>query len=207
MSIIPKRNSSQYPSNKFKKKLITNEENKEQNIQNSLNSTHIFSNKNIYFKQESNHNSNNYKKIDKYHSSIHITQFKKFSKFKKDKKMKSDKRLNSKFSSSKLLTLLQNSKKTKKNKKVSITETIEANEKTKNEDIEPKKIRYDNYGNIINKKNKKNVHIVFADQFSEKSITEEIQIESFKKFNYIIGLSEDDIYKSSNPLNKCCSIF
>ena len=73
--------------------------------------------------------------------------------------------------------------------------------------IEPKRIRHDNYGNIINKENKKFVHIVFADQLNEKSITEEIQIESFKKLNYVMGLSNDDLYNQSNPLNKCCSIF
>ena len=45
----------------------------------------------------------------------------------------------------------------------------EFNENKKEENnIEPKKLRYDNYGNIINKKNKKMVHIVLADQLSEK---------------------------------------
>ena len=86
------------------------------------------------------------------------------------------------------------------------------NSKARKSDIktekEEKKMRYDNFGNIINKKNKKIVHIAFKDQFNENSIIEEIQIESFKKYNYVEGLSKDDVY---NPINntfyKCCISF
>ena len=81
------------------------------------------------------------------------------------------------------------------------------NNKKEDITIEPKKPRYDNYGNVINKKNKKMVHIAFADELSEKSITEEIQIESFKKFNYVKGLPKEDLFGPSNAFNKCCNIY
>ena len=51
------------------------------------------------------------------------------------------------------------------------------------------------------------VHIVFADELNEKSITEEIQIESFKRFNYIKGLPKEDLINPSNAFNKCCNIY
>ena len=105
-------------------------------------------------------------------------------------------------SKKKLLNLLEKSEKTKAKKKGSFNE----NKKEEN-NVEPKKLRYDNYGNIINKKNKKMVHIVFADQLYEKSITEEIQIESFKKHNFIEGLPNEDTFNQSNVFNKCCNIY
>ena len=192
MSMIQNKNSGLNTVYKFNN-LISNEQNRAQNIQNSpASTTHT-----ITYKKKNN-------RINRNYSSINITQVKGFSKFKVDKNIKSEKRIYSKYGTSKLLTLLQNSKKTKMNKKVCITEM---NKKTENDDVKPKKIRFDNYGNIINKKNKKIVHIVFADELNEKSITEEIQIESFKKFNYVKGLSNDDLYNNSNPLNKCCNIF
>ena len=51
------------------------------------------------------------------------------------------------------------------------------------------------------------VHIVFADQLSEKLITEEIQIESFKKINFVEGLNKEDTFNQSNVFNKCCNIY
>ena len=192
MSIMQNKKSGLNTVYKFKR-VIINEKNKAQNIQNSPQSTAYT----ITYKKKNN-------KINKNYSSINIMQIKRFSKFKVDKNIKIEKSLYSKYDKNKLLTLLQNSKKTKENKKMSVTEI---NKRTENDDIKPKKIRFDNYGNIINKKNKKFVHIVFADQLNEKSITEEIQIESFKKLNYVMGLSNDDLYNQSNPLNKCCSIF
>ena len=186
------------------KKLMSDEHKKEENIKNSPESPHITSNKRSHIKRITFCSSHNFNKINRNNSSTNITQIKGLSKFRVNKHLKSEKRLYSKYDTSKLLTLLENSQKTKSAKKVNICET---NKKKENNDILPKKIRHDNYGNIINKENKKFVHIVFADQLKEKSITEEIQIESFKKFNYIIEETSDDIFNPTNPLRKCCNIF
>ena len=51
------------------------------------------------------------------------------------------------------------------------------------------------------------VHIVFADQLNEKSITEEIKLESFKKLNFIEGFPKEDKFNPSNAFNKCCNIY
>jgi len=85
---------------------------------------------------------------------------------------------------------------TKIKKKESITDVCK---KTEIESEIKKKARFDNFGNLIDKKNKKKVHIAFVDELiSEKSITEEIHIKSFKHLNIIQGLPKDDVY---NPIN------
>ena len=145
-----------------------------------------------------NNNKNN-DDVTKTHSTINITKIKKkFSKIKVDKNDKNqDKR-----SSKKLLLIFKNSQKLKNNNHPKVITNDKIIEK------EGKKKRYDNFGNIINKKNKKNVHIVFKDQFNQNNIIEEIQIESYKKYNFVEGLPKDDVY---NPINhtfyKCCITF
>jgi len=203
MSNLPKKTNSLKNVINFKHLLI-NEQNKEPMVTISRESTHNTTNKNQLFNQLSlNNNQTNDTSIKQNPSIIGIGQIKKFSKFRINKNIKSEKRLLSKYNKNKILTLLKNSEKTKMKKK----ESINDNNKKEDITIEPKKLRYDNYGNVINKKNKKMVHIVFADELNEKSITEEIQIESFKRFNYIKGLPKEDLINPSNAFNKCCNIY
>ena len=185
------------------KDLLIKVKNKDQTLTISRESTHNTTNKNPIINQLSlNNNQTNDTSIKMNPSIINIRKIKKLSKFKINKNIKSEKRLLSKNNKNKFLTLLKNCEKTKIKKKESIN-----NNKKEDITIEPKKPRYDNYGNVINKKNKKMVHIAFADELNEKSITEEIQIESFKKFNYVKGLPKEDLFGPSNAFNKCCNIY
>ena len=202
MSNIPKKTISVKNVINFNDLLIK-EKNKDQNATISRDSTHNTTNKNNIFKQMSlNNNVTNLTNIKKNPSSINIGQIKTYSKFKAHKNIKSEKRLPIKGSKKNLLTIIKKSEKKKVKKKDSLKEN-----KKEEINLEPKKLRYDNYGNIINKKNKKMVHIIFADQLNEKSITEEIQIESFKKFNFIEGLPKEDLFNQSKAFIKCCSIY
>ena len=199
---MPKKTNSLKNVINFKDLLIK-EKNKDYNITISKDSTHNTTNKYNIFKQISlNNNLNNDTNLNKNPPSTNIGQIKTSSKLKINNNNKSDKRLIIKGSKKKLLNLLKKSEKTKSKRKGSFNE----NKKEEN-NIEPKKLRYDNYGNIINKKNKKMVHIVFADQLYEKAITEEIQIESFKRHNFIEGLPKEDTSAQSNVFNKCCNIY
>ena len=202
MSNLPKKVNSWKNVINFKDLLIK-VKNKDQTLTISRESTHNTTNKNPIINQLSlNNNQTNDTSIKMNPSIINIRKIKKLSKFKINKNIKSEKRLLSKNNKNKFLTLLKNCEKTKIKKKESIN-----NNKKEDITIEPKKPRYDNYGNVINKKNKKMVHIAFADELSEKSITEEIQIESFKKFNYVKGLPKEDLFGPSNAFNKCCNIY
>jgi hypothetical protein len=203
MSNLPKKTNSFKNIINFKD-LLTKEKNKDQNITNSRDSTHNTTNKCKIFQQISlNNNLTNYSNLKKIPSSTtNIGQIKTYSKFKMHN-IKSEKRLMVKGSKKKILNLLRNSEKLKVKKKRSFN----GKKKEEEKNIEPKKLRYDNYGNIINKKNKKMVHIVFADELNEKSITEEIQIESYKKLNFMEGLPKEDSLNPSNAFNKCCNIY
>jgi hypothetical protein len=202
MANLPKKVNSLKNVINFKDLLIK-VKNKDQTLTISRESTHNTTNKNPIINQLSlNNNQTNDTSIKMNPSIINIRKIKKLSKFKINKNIKSEKRLLSKNNKNKFLTLLKNCEKTKIKKKESIN-----NNKKEDITIEPKKPRYDNYGNVINKKNKKMVHIAFADELSEKSITEEIQIESFKKFNYVKGLPKEDLFGPSNAFNKCCNIY
>ena len=202
MANLPKKVNSLKNVINFKDLLIK-VKNKDQTLTISRESTHNTTNKNPIINQLSlNNNQTNDTSIKMNPSIINIRKIKKLSKFKINKNIKSEKRLLSKNNKNKFLTLLKNCEKTKIKKKESIN-----NNKKEDITIEPKKPRYNNYGNVINKKNKKMVHIAFADELSEKSITEEIQIESFKKFNYVKGLPKEDLFGPSNAFNKCCNIY
>ena len=202
MTNLPKKTNSFKKVINFKQLLIK-EQNNEQNGTITRESTHNTMNKNNILNQLSlNNNQTNDTNIKKNPSTKNIRKIKKFSKFRINKNIKSEKRLLSKSNKNKFLTLLKISEKTKIKKKESIN-----NKKKEDIPIEPKKVRYDNYGNIINRKNKKKVHIVYADELNKRSLTEEIEIESFKRFNYVKGLPKEDLFKSSNAFNKCCNIY
>ena len=139
------------------------------------------------------------------HSSMNVEQIKKVN-FKKNKIVR-HKQSFDKNSTTKLLSFLKKSEKTKYSNKNSFNDSNKEKEKEKRS--ETKKLRFDNFGNLINKQNKKAVHIIFRDQITANSICEEIEIESFKKYNYIKGVSEG--IKQNNTYNnaffKCCIIF
>ena len=71
-----------------------------------------------------------------------------------------------------------------------------------------KKERTDKFGNIINKKNKKNIKVTFSDEIDNNKLVSEIQIESFKKYNLILGLPKGDYYDGENRKQNeyCCCI-
>ena len=73
-----------------------------------------------------------------------------------------------------------------------------------------KKERKDVFGTIINKKNKKNVKVTFNDEIGDNNLVTEIEIESFKKYNLILGMPKGDYYGGENKKNaecRCCIIF
>lgn len=72
--------------------------------------------------------------------------------------------------------------------------------------IPEKKERSDIYGNTISKKNKKNVKISFIDKITTQPLVNVVEIENFKKYNYINGNPNED--KIEKPvICKCCIIF
>lgn len=67
--------------------------------------------------------------------------------------------------------------------------------------------RTDRSGIEIMKKNKKKVHITFNDIFDDTPLVEVIEIESFKKYNYIKGLPKEDFFVPVNSDCRCCNLF
>lgn len=75
---------------------------------------------------------------------------------------------------------------------------------------EEKNERTDRYGTVINKKNKRKIKISFIDQINKKNkLVTEIKIESFKKYNIILGMPKEDYYMNNNNSSKCqcCILF
>ena len=79
----------------------------------------------------------------------------------------------------------------------------------KEEEIETGRERRDYYGNEIKKKNKRRVKVSFLDEIKEnKPLAEIINIESFKKYNYIFGMpSEANFNKNIKTNCQCCMVF
>lgn len=93
--------------------------------------------------------------------------------------------------------------KDKKNKKEQSKFAIKTEEM---ETVPEKKERVDIFGNVINKKNKKRVKVSFVDKVTSQPLVNVIEIENFKKYNYIIGMPNEKIIdKSANC--KCCIMF
>lgn len=71
-----------------------------------------------------------------------------------------------------------------------------------------KKERFDRNGIVINKINKRKVHVTFIDRITSNSLTDVIKIESFKKYNVILGIPKEDKYIGAVRKNcQCCNIF
>jgi hypothetical protein len=79
----------------------------------------------------------------------------------------------------------------------------------KEEEIETGRERRDYYGNEIKKKNKRRIKVTFLDEIQEnKPLAEIINIESFKKYNYIFGMpSEANFNKNIKTNCQCCIVF
>ena len=79
----------------------------------------------------------------------------------------------------------------------------------KEEEIETGRERRDYYGNEIKKKNKRRIKVTFLDQIQfNKPLAEIINIESFKKYNYIFGMpSEANFNKNIKTNCQCCMVF
>ena len=70
--------------------------------------------------------------------------------------------------------------------------------------------RRDAFGNIIKKKNKRKIKVSFADELKENQpLANVIDIESFKKYNIIIGMPKEDHIKNNhvNSNCQCCVMF
>ena len=77
------------------------------------------------------------------------------------------------------------------------------------EEIETGRERRDYYGTEIKKKNKRKVKISFVDEINEdKHLAEVINIESYKKYNYIIGMPSEANFNHNLKANcQCCITF
>ena len=69
-----------------------------------------------------------------------------------------------------------------------------------------KKIRTDRNGTEINHKNKKLVKVTFIDQVDSVPFTDIVEIESVKKYNYVMGLPEQDLYVRDTCCRGCIII-
>ncbi len=70
--------------------------------------------------------------------------------------------------------------------------------------------RRDAFGNAIKKKNKRKIKVSFVDQLHEgQPLANVIDIESFKKYNFIIGMPKEDNIKNNNVNSncQCCVMF
>ena len=92
--------------------------------------------------------------------------------------------------------------KEKKNKKG----IISTNKKEEKEISPIKKERRDIFGNLINKKNKKNVKVSFLDFTTSQPLVNVVEIESFKKYNYVIGLPKEKKIEKYEKC-QCCITF
>ena len=92
--------------------------------------------------------------------------------------------------------------KEKKNKKGFLS----TNKKEEKEISPIKKERRDIFGNLINKKNKKNVKVSFVDFTTSQPLVSVVEIESFKKYNYIVGLPKEKKIEKHDKC-QCCITF
>lgn len=69
--------------------------------------------------------------------------------------------------------------------------------------------RRDVYGNLINRKNKRKVRVTFIDDIDdEKPLVSVIKVESYKKYNFILGMPNENVINKNIKTNcQCCTIF
>ena len=86
---------------------------------------------------------------------------------------------------------------------------VKATKKIEEESVKTSRERRDVYGNLICKKNRRKVRVTFADEIEEeKPLASVIDIESYKKYNYIFGMPKvDTINKNITTNCQCCNVF
>lgn len=113
------------------------------------------------------------------------------------KKLKESSNINNK-----ALKLLKNTEKTKIQPKKENIFLVKKNKEN------PKIVRVDRNGTEILRKNKRKVHITYVDHIDDLPLVNVIEIESFKKYNYIKGLPKEDLYLHQVNSNcTCCAAF
>lgn len=96
--------------------------------------------------------------------------------------------------------------KDKKNKREFKSQLMDF-KKEKEEETPRKKERYDIYGNAINKKNKKKIKVSFIDNVTHQPLVDVIDIESFRNYNYTIGIPKEEKINNISANCQCCFIF
>jgi hypothetical protein len=69
--------------------------------------------------------------------------------------------------------------------------------------------RKDAFGNIITRKNKKKIKVSFIDEIDkDKQFTSTIEIQSFKKYNLVLGIPSEEHYNKNVKTDcQCCITF
>ena len=171
------------------------------NLNNNIHIHNIPKNKSI----SSNHLYDSIVDDTKSKSSVIITKHK--------KKEKSDLHKNKKRNKDKLSKLLKNEKsKIPTGKRMTIAQNSSKLNLNNFKDIlnsytPPKEVnmRTDKNGVEIKKSNKKLVHITFIDEIPPYKFTETVNIQSFKQFNIVEKLPEEQL--ELPKCSKCCNIF
>ena len=108
-----------------------------------------------------------------------------------------------------IIDIMEKSKKDNNIRRRSVVNFLSKDEIKFREDI-IKAERKDVFGVPINKRNKKKVKVTFSDTIKKdiipKQLVEVIPITSFKKFNYIEGLPNEEDSVSNKSTCKCCLI-
>ena len=108
-----------------------------------------------------------------------------------------------------IIDIMEKSKKDNNIRRRSVVNFLSKDEIKFREDI-IKAERKDVFGVPINKRNKKKVKVTFSDTIKKdnipKKLVEVIPITSFKKFNYIEGLPNEEDSVSNKSTCKCCLI-
>ena len=110
---------------------------------------------------------------------------------------------NKKLSSFKMIEKIKYNK-----KKLSVFNDFE--NKKREEEAMTGRERRDAFGNVIKRKNKKKIKISFVDEINqEQPLVSVIDIESYKKYNLIIGIPKEDNIQHNNVASncQCCAVF
>ena len=96
-----------------------------------------------------------------------------------------------------------------RNNRINLSSSIETGVKNS----EDNQIRYDYYGIEISKKNKKKYKVTYADEVNKENIKfiDEIEIESYKKYNHDIVINKNINYLEKRETycctNSSCNLF
>ena len=123
---------------------------------------------------------------------------------KRDKKNSSTKKILEKKNQNKIIQLLKKTGKSKIPHNHKREMIIPIKEDKLGTPLPCKINRVDKNGIVINKTNKKMVHITFIDRITKNNLIETVPVESFKQYNSMKDIRENDIFVDKN---KCCSIF